>query len=50
MLDEVLEVEEGLSGREIDFLDSLDNGWRGRDLTEKQAEWLNKIWERTGGK
>jgi len=48
MLDELLEVEEGLSNREIDFLDSLNNEWRGR-MSGKQADWLEKIWNRILG-
>lgn len=47
MLDELLEVEEGLSPWEINFLDSL-NGWAS-DFTPKQAATLEKIWDRVLG-
>lgn len=44
MLEELFEVEHGLTNREIEFLDSL-NDWDGC-FTVPQAEWLNKIYER----
>ena len=46
LLDELLEQESGLSGKEMDFLGDLDTKWRERELTEKQAEWLEAIGER----
>jgi hypothetical protein len=45
MLDELLELEQGLTGWEIDFLESLDK-LRGRELSEKQLEKLTQIHER----
>ena len=45
MLNELLELTEGLSAWEIDFLDSLYN-WTG-NFSEKQAETLKKIWVKT---
>lgn len=44
-LDSLLDVESGLSDREIEFLDSIDKK-RDRPLTEKQANWLDSIYER----
>jgi hypothetical protein len=44
MLQELLEVDEGLYDNEIEFLDSLTN-WNG-NYTEGQAGWLEKIWNR----
>jgi hypothetical protein len=48
MLDELLENEDaGLGGKEIDFLDSLDQRYREKDeLSPKQEEWLQRIWNR----
>lgn len=48
MLDELLDAEGGLSGKEIDFLDNLNNNYRGR-ITKAQADWLEKIWNRILG-
>jgi hypothetical protein len=45
-LDELLDLDEGLSGWEIDFITNLDENWRARELTPKQSETLNKIHER----
>lgn len=45
-LDDLLEKESGLRANEIDFLQDLDSHWRGRDLTERQYEWLVRIWVR----
>ena len=42
MLDELLEVEGGLSGWEMDFTESLDTA-RGRSLAERQADKLAHI-------
>jgi len=44
MLEELLAVEHGLTNKEIDFLDSL-NDWEGC-FTVPQANWLEKIYER----
>jgi hypothetical protein len=48
MLGELLDVESGLSDKEIDFLDSLNN-WQG-DFTQRQVDWLQKIYWRVLGK
>lgn len=44
MLEELFAVEHGLTNREINFLDSL-NDWDGC-FTVPQADWLEKIYER----
>jgi hypothetical protein len=44
-LDALLDVETGLSGGAIDFLDSLDND-RTLELTEKQADWLDDLYDK----
>lgn len=44
LLDELFDVESGLSNKEIDFMDSL-NDWDGA-FTEKQAEYLISIHEK----
>ena len=44
MLEELLAVEHGLTNKEIDFLDSL-NDWEGC-FTVPQSNWLKKIYER----
>lgn len=46
LLDDLLATDSGLSGREIDFLDDLDQRWRNRDLSEPQNDWLQRIGER----
>lgn len=48
LLDDLLAVDGGMSGRECDFIDDLDN-MRGRNLSEKQADWLRAIHERVCG-
>jgi len=45
-LDLALATEGGLSAREIDFLDNLDNNWRNRNLTHPQEKWLKDIADR----
>lgn len=44
MLDELFEVEDGLSSREISFLENLTE-WDGA-FTKPQAEWLQKIYDK----
>lgn len=39
ILDDLLEVEVGMSGREIDFIKSMDEH-RDREITERQHDWL----------
>jgi hypothetical protein len=43
MLDEVLEAERGLSPRDIDFIDNLDQHWRDKDLSTAQRQWLEDL-------
>ena len=45
MLLELLQVENGLSAWEIDFLDNLNSEWNG-DFTDRQAAVIEKIYER----
>lgn len=45
MLDQLLDVESGLSDREVEFIDSLDKK-RQYPLSQKQAAWLEAIYER----
>ena len=47
MLSELLELEEGLSNWEVDFLESLSL-WKG-DFTFPQADKLEKIWTKLLG-
>ena len=42
MLDELLELESGLSDWEVNFIDSVCN-WTG-NFTQKQSETIVKIW------
>ncbi len=44
MVQELLDLEHGLSDKEIRFLDSLHN-WQG-DFRPKQIGWLDKIYSR----
>ena len=46
MLDELLDIEQGLTQWELDFIDNLDNKWRRLDLTQKQTATLRKIYEK----
>jgi len=43
MLDECLELDEGLAPREMDFLDNLDRNYRSKGLTDPQLKWLKDI-------
>jgi len=43
LLDEILELDAGLSGSEMDFLDNLDQNYRDRDLTDRQVVWIEQI-------
>ena len=46
MIDDLLLLESGLSGWEMDFIESLDKQYGDRgSLTEKQEEKLSQIWE-----
>lgn len=44
-LDELLDVDEGLTAWEVEFIESL-NQQRGRDWTERQLSTLERIYER----
>ena len=44
MLEELLDISEGLYDNEIDFLEDLTK-WEGC-FTERQAAWLEKIYKR----
>jgi len=49
MLNELLEAETGLTGWEMDFLDSLvGQGLNSQydDFTQKQTDKIEQIWER----
>lgn len=49
MLNELLEVEAGLTGWEMDFIDSLvGQGLNSQhdDFTEKQSDKIEQIWNR----
>lgn len=45
VLSDLLDCNEGLSAREIDFLDDINNK-QGFIWTEKQIAWLDKIFDR----
>ena len=45
VLDDLLRVEGGLSGRELDFIEDMD-GKRNLFWTDKQIVWLDLIYER----
>lgn len=48
LLDDLLQVGEGLTEWEVEFLDNLDKRWRGRELTEKQQAVLHRIAKKVG--
>jgi len=45
-LDDLLDVESGLTDWELKFIEDLDSRWRDRELSDKQAATLEKIYER----
>lgn len=45
-LDSLLELESGLTGWELDFVENMDSNWRQRELSEKQAETLERIYDK----
>ena len=47
MLQELLDLDEGMTNKEMDFLDSLCE-WEG-DFTDNQFAWLESIWNRLLG-
>ncbi len=46
LLDELLEKDSGLTGWEMDFIDDMDQKFRERPLSEKQADALLRVWEK----
>lgn len=42
-LDDLLDVESGLTDWEIGFIENLDENWRESDLTSRQAAIFNKL-------
>ena len=46
MVQELLEIEEGLREREVDFIEDLSNKPAGYKLSEAQLKWLEIIWNR----
>lgn len=48
LLDDLLEIESGLTGWEVSFIENLDADWRDRELTEKQHATLNEIARKCG--
>jgi hypothetical protein len=45
VLDDLLQCESGMSGRELDFIEDMDTK-RHLHWTEKQIDWLDGIYER----
>lgn len=45
VLNDLLECNQGLTAREIEFCDSMD-GMRGFNWSEPQIKWLDDIYER----
>lgn len=48
MLDELLEVDDGLSDWEVEFVEDLDRH-ADRELTDKQESKLEQIWQKVFG-
>lgn len=48
MLDELLDVDSGLTEKEINFLDNLKSNWEG-NFTDRQSAWLVRIHNRIFG-
>lgn len=48
LLNELLEVDEGLTGWEIEFIEDLNRRRRFRSLSRRQKEALNRIAEKVG--
>lgn len=44
-LDSLLDCENGLTPWELDFIESLDENFRERNLSEKQADRLEAIYD-----
>jgi len=45
---ELLQLDEGLTGREIDFLEDVNDNWGG-NFTDGQARWIATIYDRAIG-
>lgn len=45
VLDDLLQCDGGMSGKEIDFIEDMDKK-RNLIWTEKQIDWLDRIFER----
>jgi len=43
-LNELLEIEEGLSSREVDFIESLSHR-QTSELSGRQHDWLKRLYE-----
>jgi hypothetical protein len=46
MLQELLDLEEGLTPWELEFIENLSHREKPMNLSEKQREKLVKLWER----
>lgn len=49
MLDDLLDKDEGLGSKEIDFIENLSKNYQNRSLSERQHDWLVNIWDRVVG-
>lgn len=50
MLKEILDNEDAnMSTREVEFVEDLSNNWRGKSLSDKQFDWLERIWQKANG-
>jgi hypothetical protein len=45
-LDCLLELEEGLTEWELEFIENLDSNWREKGLSDKQRDTLERIYDR----
>ncbi len=46
ILNDLLNLENGLRPAELTFIEDLDQNWRGRPLSSKQLDWLLRIADR----
>jgi len=46
LVDDLLNSDHGMSCREVEFLDSLDQNYRGKTLSPRQSDWLQNIGQR----
>lgn len=50
MLEEILDNEDAnMSTKEVEFVEDLSNNWRGKSLSDKQFDWLERIWQKANG-